>query len=388
MKTQFPFPNIFRNDSVPLSRANRVPVLVLLIACLFACSPDLGRGLLARPSNLPSPGNAGKAFPNMPRPVDAVAAEDGGLKAHFVNSGNADLKGDLNVVKVTDSGAQAEVQFRESNSTNTAGVAVASVISESPNINQTAIKNGLSNASNATTNSNQPVCWQGNFTETRCCRNFDGLGDPDCFDGRRYTYDICCLGKVYVPPEKPKNFSDQWRLVVEKEELGGWLVHGLEFHITKNCSGGYMSPIRHRKRILESGHKKLFFASYAFGRVASREEFWYSSRKEEEEVEEEDLKGAEKEEKTKRNRNLHYLGLELIRPAFVQCFRIWHGNIPGLPLRLERKGDDKKWVTVKHFDEVRGGRWATYSVHHDGEILKGEDGAGDVFAGGLKREEL
>lgn len=178
------------------------------------------------------------------------------------------------------------------------------------------------------------TCWDKQFTEESCCQG--EKGNEDCWDGRRYTYDHCCLGVPYIPPTLPPTFAKQWRVVTEKD-IGGWMVHELEFY--PDCSGKRV----HRHGVaIESGHKHLYFASYAFDGYAEADEhtFWYSNE-------------CNKEKPA-------FIGATFARPVEVNCVKIWHNNIPSISVQVQ-KHNSTHWVSMGDFD-AKGGDWAMLNL--------------------------
>eukprot|EP00397_Hematodinium_sp_SG-2012_P062033 GEMP01083062.1.p1 GENE.GEMP01083062.1~~GEMP01083062.1.p1 ORF type:complete len:240 (+),score=36.98 GEMP01083062.1:102-821(+) len=176
-------------------------------------------------------------------------------------------------------------------------------------------------------------CWDQDFTEEKCCTG-EG-GNEDCWDGKRHTYEHCCLGVPYVAPTLPPTFAKQWR-VVSLQLVGGWMVHELEFYADPTCAGRKMSRY---SGTIESGHRHLYFASYAFDHFvdATEHTFWYST---------EHTADAPA-----------YLGLQFVRPVEVLCVKLWHNNLPALPVQLQ-KHNSTHWLRVADF-VADGGEWVT-----------------------------
>ena len=178
-------------------------------------------------------------------------------------------------------------------------------------------------------------------------------------------------GRGTTPPE-----STMWRLVVASPHIGAFLVHHLELFSDDRC----LSTPR-RLSTLDSGHTKLHFPSHVWKSDATwseedpRKRFWMSKGRWE--VEEGSLEGlisggtSEEELPANNSRELapegdeeplrkevesgaspaatavegrgsvarprfvHYIGSRFLYPVTVACFRIWHENLPSVPLRLE-----------------------------------------------------
>merc|ERR1712194_144762 len=163
----------------------------------------------------------------------------------------------------------------------------------------------------------------------------------DCWDKRRFTYERCCLKPdeelpSLHPPVSP-NASKKWRVVCEKDQLGGWMVHELTFYEDDACE----RRVRRHARTLDSGHRKSFSPTNAFDQwvQGTDEYFWYS------------LPAP--------NPGEAWLGLEMVRPLEVRCVGIWHNNIPSVPITLQRwQQANDSWISVHHWPDAAGGEWA------------------------------
>jgi len=187
-----------------------------------------------------------------------------------------------------------------------------------------------------------PRCWKWHFTYDFCCNASFSEGNPECWDKHRYTYRHCCLTDEPLPPSTPVNpqASKQWRVVCGID-LGGWMVHELEFHGDKSCA----NPLRKWMRLLASGHRQGFQPNHAFDQWVepTDEYFWYSD--------------------AAPHPGDAWLGLQFVRPKEVLCVRLWHNNIPQLPITLQRWEDDKgQWLDVQHWPAAQGGEWAVLLV--------------------------
>jgi len=98
-------------------------------------------------------------------------------------------------------------------------------------------------------------------------------------------------------------------------------------------------------RLLASGHRQGFQPNHAFDQWVepTDEYFWYSD--------------------AAPHPGDAWLGLQFVRPKEVLCVRLWHNNIPQLPITLQRWEDDKgQWLDVQHWPAAQGGEWAVLLV--------------------------
>ncbi|CAE7566323.1 FH19 [Symbiodinium natans] len=174
----------------------------------------------------------------------------------------------------------------------------------------------------------QGSCWNERFTRETCCTSPRRPGgNPDCWDGQRYTYRKCCIESG----DSLARASTKWRVVCD-QDVGGWMVHEVAFYADTNCS----LRIRNHLRTLGSDHRGTFKPSHAFDLLADSADrfFWYSKQA---------------------GRAEAWLGFEVFRPVTVRCVEIFHNNIPEVPVVLE-KWQASVWQPVLR-KLVRGGFW-------------------------------
>lgn len=189
-------------------------------------------------------------------------------------------------------------------------------------------------------------CWTGQFTFERCCNQSLPEGDPDCFDKDSFTYRRCCHSpneEIPEPTEPPKDpeASTRWRVGCLLDHLGGWMIHELNFFTDTNCS----QPVRMQMGYVESSHRAGFPPKHAFDNWAGAtdNQFWYSK--------EAIVPGTA------------FLGLELLKPARVRCVKLWHNNLPEVPVVLERWEEEAdEWIEIQRWASTLGGEYVNLSV--------------------------
>ncbi|CAJ1449483.1 unnamed protein product [Effrenium voratum] len=193
-------------------------------------------------------------------------------------------------------------------------------------------------------------CWEGRFSYDLCCNESLPDGNPECWDGYRFTHGRCCLRPHEALPERPRRLkeghSTRWRLVCDKD-LGGWMIHELAFFEDANCT----RRVRNHLRALESGHRGNFKPSHAFDLLADAADrfFWYS--------------------KAVSELSVAWLGVEVFRPVQVKCVELFHNNIPEVPVVLQRWQDPRgPWQPVQRWDAL-GGTWV-YLVVTENESVE------------------
>eukprot|EP00392_Amoebophrya_sp_AT5.2_P008705 g8733.t1 len=218
-----------------------------------------------------------------------------------------------------------------------------------------------------------PAPWDPGFTSAPVVEHVHGALDitsdedegdrpppPPCFNDRQYTFASCCQNQT-IPTlpygTAPPNHSKHWRLVVESKDLGAWHVRELEFYINKDCT------VRATRSVaLESGHHRLHFASHPFDPF-SFGKYWLSS-----------TAPRSSRNGSSSSNPYHYLGSKLVFAEKVYCVRILHENLPHVgPVAAQlRDPTTDKWVTVKRFATMVGGRSVYYRLMGAGTLEEEE----------------
>lgn len=76
------------------------------------------------------------------------------------------------------------------------------------------------------------------FTEKRCCSGGTG-GDPQCWDGKEYTFAKCCGGSGGAGSAAPNSFELEFRCTCDAAAHGSCGAHGKCRGGVCECTGGY-----------------------------------------------------------------------------------------------------------------------------------------------------
>ncbi len=209
--------------------------------------------------------------------------------------------------------------------------------------------------------------------------------DRFCFgDREHYNRETCCDEEPFlVPNSLPPNHSREWRVVVDRAGIGGWVVHEIAFYLNRECN---WRP--QRAGSIESGHQRLHFASNAWDMFSFG--FWHSSKTEpsdasapSSELSEQEQLGGAKDDNLKDDGHSffksgqnsqeqsglsaeHFIGTKTSYYTQIHCFRIEHDNIPGLPLRIELLDPQtRRWTIVRRYPFIPGGMSVSALVFED-----------------------